>query len=198
MFKGLIEKFSEVLTSLNKTSIQRIIIYTIIVYPAIVLFTYKDEIRLLISTQKRVVEIENVANAQERCFNLRKSYNAEAVIVYLYQPNHKLKTYKERIVFSASNNFKPLEQTKKVNLASQSRLLEEMRTSNVAVITRDSQHQNSSMILAYQLDKIVVTPIHDVVNGQIIGEVMWVFKEIVDVDYNTLYQEGQVFTYNIT
>lgn len=197
MFRGLFEKFSEILHSLNKTSIQRIVIYTVIIYPSIVLFVYKDEIKLLISAQKSVIEMSNVATAQERCFNLRKSYNAEAVIVYLYQPNHKLKTYKERTVFSTSKYYTPPESMKKVNLASQSRLLEELRTSNVAVITRDSNHQNSALVVAYQLDKMVVTPIRDNFNGQIIGEVLWVFKDVVDVDYNTLYQEGQVFTYSI-
>lgn len=139
----------------------------------------------------------DVAEAQERCYNLRKSYSAESVMVYLYQPNMRHKTYKERIVFSTSRFFQPLEHTKKVNLASQSRVLEELKKSNVSVATKTSGHQFSSMIVAYKLEEMVTTPIRDPLNSQIIGEVVWVFKDTIDVDYNTLYQEGQVFAYNI-
>ena len=161
------------------------------------MYLYQDEIKLLLSNNKKVVSVDDVAGMQERCFVLRQKYQAETVVVYLYQPATKQKTYKERIVFSTSRFYTPLDINKRINLASRSRILEEFKSIGYAKITPNSNHQSSPLIKAYNMEMGVVTPIRDVITNQIIGEVGWLFKENVDVDITVLQQEGQIFTYSV-
>lgn len=201
MISTILAKFSEILRALNTTSVKRLVIYAMLIYPIIMMIMYKDEIRFAINTSnEKLVKIHDLASAQERCFNLREQWGAEAVMLYIYQPASKNKNYKERIIFSSSKKYSPLESTKQLQLSSRSRILEELKLIGYSVITADSRHNESSLVQAFNLKYMVITPIKDDVTSQIIGEVVWCFNnedEETFANLNNLVNAGQIFSYDI-
>lgn len=198
MIQNILKYVVDILHKLETISIRRLIIYAIIIYPIILLVTYKDEISLVITTRSNdVVTVHDLASAQERCFSLRKFYDATSVMLYVYQPASKNKTYKERVIFSSSSDYTPLETTKQLQLTSRSKLLEAIKYDGFAKITAESGHIESSIVSAYNLSHIYVTPIRDNTTGIVIGEVMWYFDYDKQIMPQQLINAGQIFAYDI-
>lgn len=198
MFKPILDKISDVLDKLNSTPIKRLVIYAVLFYPLVLVHYYRDEISLVFdSYYDDSVKITELADIQERCFQLKMNYNAAAVVLYIYQPRTKHKNFKERIVTSNSNEYIPLEKNKVVQLSSRTRIIEDLKRYGYSKVTDKSGHHESAIVVAYDLTSIVFTPIKDLASDQIIGEVMWVFRTNDSLDLNTLSREGQIFAYNL-
>lgn len=198
IFNSLLSRLNGILKALNDTSIKRLVIYSMLIYPIVIILTYKNEVSLLFNAStQQLVSVHDLASAQERCFMLREKYNAEAVQLYIYQPASKNKHYKERIVFSTSSRYTPLESTKIKQLSSNSQVLEDFRLLGFSKITSTSGHFESSIVQVFNLSHMIITPIRDNVTGQIIGEVLWCFVTEGSYTIDELINAGQIFAYDI-
>ncbi|BBI90953.1 hypothetical protein [Tenacibaculum phage PTm5] len=196
--KGLLESLSAFIRRLNQTSLKRIIIYVIIIYPLVFGIYYKKEILELFKSHKdNQVKVRKLDVANNRCFELREIYGAEAVMLYVYQPNSSRKTSKERIAISVGSVYKPLEENNRVELITRTHVIEDLRTDGVAKITKSSGHVLSNVIFSYGLDVAYIVPIKDIGSNSIIGEVIYVFKEDKNYDINALITSAQMFSYDI-
>lgn len=192
----IIDQIPKIFEVLNKTPLKRIIIYVALIFPIYVVHTYKDEFSLLMTNNEKNVVLKNISEVQEKCFTLRNKYNAEAVIVYLYQPSGKNKTYKERVVFS-TNEYKPMSSMKIINLFSRANIIADLNKIDYCLVTSNSNHNESTIIASFELSMGVITSIRDNDNKQLIGEVVWLFKGQNQTEYETLIKEGQIFTHYI-
>lgn len=193
----ILKKIPILIDSMNKTTLKRLIIYFILSYPIFVMYFFKDEVKLLISSYQSNVELLNLADAQQRCFTLRNKYGAEAVLLYVYQPSGPNKSYKERMIFSSGEKYIPLESMKMINLYSRSRILEELKQNSYSLITQTSGHQESSILKSYNLNKEYIIPLVEPTSKELIGEVIWVFETDIDINVADLIVESQIFSYNI-
>lgn len=194
----ILDRINDLFDKLNSTSIKRLVIYAMLLYPLALMHYYQDELKLIFNDYyDENVQLTKLADVQGRCFELKGQYGASAVILYVYQPKTKHKTYKERIVSSISNQFTPLEKNRNIYLSSRTRIIEEMKNNKYAKITGYSNHHESSIVIANNLNTIFFTPVYDLDSNAIIGEVMWVFKEPLEVDPMDLVNEGQYFAFNI-
>lgn len=182
------------LEKLNTTSVKRLVIYFMLGYPLVITYLYKDEIKLLIFHQEKLVTISNIADAQNTCFALKNKYFSETVSLYVYQPAGKNKTHKERMAFSTGTEYQPLEALRNVNLYSRSRIIEDLRRQHYAIITKDSKHDESAVLVRTGMAKWIITPIIDNSTGIVIGEVYWLFKNDVQINIDDLISEGQIFS----
>lgn len=200
MVKTIVDQISNLLDKLNSVSIKRLFIYAILLYPFAIMHYYKDELSLVFSNYyANEVKIESLAKVQENCFRLKIQYNAAAVLLYIYQPNDRFKHYKERVVASGSSDYTPMEKMRIIPLSAHTRISESLRVNNYEIITKDSGHKESSIVRSNELDQIIITPIKDFASNQIIGEMVWVFKNklALNITPDILSQEGQIFAYNI-
>lgn len=193
MIKELKDLVLPLLKSLNQTPIKRILIYFMLLYPLTVTYIYRAEIKLLLFPKENMVTVSDIAEAQQRCFELRSKYLAETVSLYVYQPAGKNKTHKERMVFSTGTNYVPIASLKNINLYSRSRILEDLRKQHYARITKFSKHEESTVLVAYDLDEAIITPIINQQNGEVIGEVTFIFKRHQKIDYSDLVADSQYF-----
>lgn len=196
--KAIIQYLGLLIEKLNSTSIKRLIIYAMLVYPIAIMYFYSDEVKLLLSSSDSVIEIQNIANVQQNCFRLREKYSAETVQLYVYQPSGKNKTYKELTVFSTTQAYTPLASTKIIQLVSRTRVIEEMKTEGYSLVTSKSGHHESSIVSSYGMTRLLIVPVKDAVTGQIIGEVNWLFKHDTEIDVADLINDSQIFSYDIT
>lgn len=194
---NIIQLINSAFDRLNATSLKRLAIYALLAYPIVVMYFYQTEIKLLLLPTSQSLKIENIANVQERCYQLRQHHQAEAVILYLYQPAGKNKTYKERIVFSTGNVYTPLPSMKIMQLFSASSILADLREDDLSIITKTSKHQYSPILSDSRLSKAYVTPIRDKDNNELVGEILWVFKNDIPINTNELISESQIFAYDI-
>lgn len=197
MLNSIITNITTLLGKFNSTSIKRLIIYALLIYPIVILRTYHDEISMLLTFPNKTVKIMDVAAVQDKCFLMKTKHHAEAVMLYVYQPSGKNKIYKERMIFSAGSIYTPLPSSRILQLSANSRVLEDLKKQNYSYITLTSGHQESAILQLYNLKKAYITSIRDVVSDQIIAEVVWVFKDDIPIDVNELIMEGQIFTYYI-
>lgn len=193
LFEKILETIGPIWDRLNRTSIKRIVIYFILAYPVLITYLYHDEIKLILFNQQKMVVINDIASAQKECYDLRSKYYAETVSLYVYQPIGKNKTHKERMVFSTGSHYAPLESLRNINLYSRSRIIEDLRKQNYAIITQKSKHEESSVLIAYDLNKAIITPVIDQSTGLIIAEVVWIFKDDVKVNIEDLVRDSQIF-----
>lgn len=196
MVKLFLKIFVPIINALNKTSIKRIVIYATLIYPLFFLYHYKDEISLILQKPQKAITIKDIPQAQERCYILRTKYNAEAVIVYAYQPIGVEKNYKERLIFS-TKNFKPLESMRIVNLFTRTRIIESLKSKGYDLVTPKSKHNESVILQGNNLAFSIFTPIYD--NNELIGEVVWIFDNetnIDEIDIQQLILEGNMFIYD--
>lgn len=197
--KSILHSLVSLIEKLTSISTQRLLIFALLIYPIILIVTYKEEVLLIITAKSAStnVQFSNLPDVQYRCVDLRKKYGAEAVMIYLYQPSSIRKNYKERVVISTSEYYVPIKAEQNIQLSSRSRIIEELKTNNSAFITDSSGHHESAIVRAFKLDHILITPIKDIVTEQIIGEVVWVFRNPHEIDLDTFVQEGQIFAYDI-
>ena len=196
---NILRLLPRLLEILNKTSMQRLLIYVFVILQLTIVLTYKNEISLiLMSNSEHKVEITNIPEAQERCFKLRQKHNAEAVIVYVYQPSGKNKSYKERVVFSTGDYYKPLSSMKNVNLFSRADVISTLNKKEYCVITSSSGHVDSSIISSYELDSAIITSIRSKDSNEIVGEVIWIFQQPYTGTFETLIVESQIFSHLLT
>jgi hypothetical protein len=194
----VLDRINLLIDKLNSTPIKRLVIYAMLIYPLVLMHYYRDELKLVFNDYyDDSVKISQLAKVQERCFELKVQYGTAAVSIYVYQPRTKHKNFKERIVVSASNEYIPIEQNRIIPLSSRTRILEELKRNNFSKITAKSGHHESAIVVAKDLHQIIITPIFDIETDQLIGEVMWVFKDEVNVQLERLIYEGQYFAYNI-
>lgn len=197
MLRTLLKSLPTLLESLNKTPIRRVIVYMMLLFPVFVVTTYREEIGYLLAPVNKNVAINNIAEAQERCFRLRHKYNVEAVLVYIYQPAGKNKNYKERIVFS-TETYKPMSSMKVINLFSRSNITHDLNTKGYCIITSLSGHAESAIIAYSKLTNAIITPIKDNDTNELIGEVAWLFQETTEEKIETIISEGQIFAHDLT
>jgi len=196
--KSIFKSAITILQTFNGTSAKRLFLYAAIIYPLVIIYVYQNEIKIVLtSMQPRLSTISDLAMAQDRCYNLRIQEHATSVNVYLYQPASKNKSYKEQLIFSADDTYTHNTSLQTLSLSSSSRILEELRVSNMTIITGTSGHKESSIVVSQQLSKILIFPIRDVVSGQIIGEVWWYYRVDRNQNYEKLKQESQYFAYNV-
>lgn len=197
--KALIVSITTLLGRLNKTPVKRILLYVAIVYPLFFGFYYKQQIIKYINSDEKdkQVKVRNIAKAETRAMQLRKLYNAEAVMLYVYQPNTNQKTVKQRFAMSVGNIYKPIEQNNKIQLVTRTHVIQDLRDNGYSEITASSKHVLSNILFSYNLSKAYVVPIKDPASNSIIGEVIYVFSEEIDVDVNALIASAQMFTYDI-
>lgn len=182
---------------LNKTPLKRIIIYCALLTPIYIVTTFRNEISFLLTPTSKNVVVENLADAQNKCYSLRIKYDAEAVLVYIYQPSGREKSYKERMFFS-SENYKPISSMKMVNLFSRADIITDLKKKGYCEITQKSNHYESSILTHSKLSVAYITPIYDNVTNEMIGEVAWLFKEQpTKLNVETLRIESQIFSYDI-
>lgn len=188
--------FPQIIDALNKATVQKLLIYVFAILQITIILTYKKEISLLLINTERKIDLIDVANSQERCYNLRKKYNAEAVIFYIYQPAGSNKTYKERAVFSNSLIYKPLQSTNKVNLFSRSSIVNSLHVKDYCIITPTSGHVESYVIDSYGMEIEIITSIRGVDSRDIVGEIVWIFKNKPDMSPKAIQKfisESQIF-----
>lgn len=195
--KAIIQYLGLLIEKLNSTSIKRLLIYAMLVYPLAIMYFYGNELKLALLSADDKTEITNIAEAQQNCFRLRQKYGAETVQLYVYQPAGKHKTWKELSVFSTIS-YAPLASTKTIQLVSRTRVLEELRTQGWSLITVKSGHHESAIVSSFNMTKLLIIPIKDDVTGQIIGEVHWLFKNDDKIQINDLINDSQIFSYDIT
>ena len=192
--------FPQIIVALNKATVQKLLIYVFAVLQITIIVTYKDEISLLIRTPDRKIDLVDVALSQERCYNLRKKYKAEAVMFYIYQPVGSNKTYKERAVFSNSLLYKPLQSMTTVNLFSRSSIVNALNIQDYCVITPNSGHVESYILNSYGMHVAIVTSIRGIDSKDLVGEIIWVFKDKPDmskIELQKLIAESQIFAHYI-
>ncbi len=199
MLNEVLKSVAILLDKLNRATIKRILIYFMLSYPLVVTYLYRNEIKMFImftfNNDKHMnVEISDIAAAQKICFDLRSKYYAETVSLYVYQPAGKNKTHKERMVFSTGQYFVPLEALRNVNLYTRSRILEDLHQQNYSIITPLSKHDESSVLVTYNLAKMIFVAIIDQTTGELIGEVCYVFKDEQQPDINKLIADSQIFS----
>lgn len=195
--KAIIASIIQLLAKLNSTSFKRLILYAILLYPIVILRTYHKEISLLLSFPNSTVKLVDIAAVQDKCFLMKTKRHAEAVLLYVYQPAGKNKSYKERTVFSTGNIYVPLPTSQTLQLSVTSRILEDLNKQNYSFVTSSSGHQESSILQLYNLKKAYITAVKDNVSGQIIAEVVWIFKDDIPINVEELIREGQIFSYYI-
>lgn len=198
MLRTILDALPKLIESLNKTSIQRLVLYAFIIFNATIFYVYRVEISLMLSRNEQRIELTNVPSAQERCFILRQKYSAEAVIIYVYQPAGKNKSYKERIAFSTGDHFKPLSSMRNVNLFSRADIIADLNRQNYSLITAGSGHIDSSIVSSFDLQSAVITSIRSKDSNELVGEVVWIFKDDTANDFRKLILEGQIFSHLLT
>lgn len=192
-FKGVVS----LIRVLNTTSLKRVVVYFVLLYPLVFIYLNRDELKVFLRNNTTTsVVIKDLSVAQERCYSLRQKYNAESVLLYAYQPIGHDKTYKERLVFS-TNNYMPLENMRIINLFSKTRIIEALRKNGYAIINADSNHSESSIIKAFNLKEAVVIPIKKRESKELIGEVVWLFNDTENLDIHSLIIESQMFSYDL-
>jgi hypothetical protein len=197
MLNEVLKSVAILLDKLNRATIKRVLIYFMLSYPLVVTYLYRNEIKMFITfnNDKHInVEISDIAEAQKICFDLRTKYYAETVSLYVYQPTGKNKTHKECMVFSTGQYYVPLESLRNVNLYTRSRILEDLRHHNYSIITPLSKHDESSVLVTYDLAKMIFVAIIDQNTGELIGEVCYVFKNEQQPDINKLIADSQIFS----
>lgn len=180
------------LTVLNRTSINRIVLYFALSFPVWVTFTYKDEIKLLLFKTNQNIEIQAISDVQSKCFELRNKYGSESLEVYVYQPKGSDKTHKERIVFSSGENYKPLDSYQFVNLYSRLNILNEINKNGYVKISVDSGYDESVILKSFNLKSYYIIPIVGS-NKEVIGEVIWIYKNDNNIKISDLILESQIF-----
>jgi hypothetical protein len=182
------------LEKLNNTPLKRVLIYFALAYPIATVYFFKDEVKLLLFNHDEMVTISDIAIAQKKCFDLRTKYHAETVMLYVYQPVGSNKTHKERMVFSTGSYYQPIPSMQNVNLYSRGRILEDLRKQNYVIITPTSKHEESSILITYDLAKYIITPVIDQSTGMAIGEVIWLFKTDIPIDIDAMITDSQAFS----
>ena len=173
MLNEVLKNVAILLDKLNRATIKRVLIYFMLSYPLVVTYLYRNEIKMFITfnNDKHInVEISDIAEAQKICFDLRSKYYAETVSLYVYQPAGKNKTHKECMVFSTGQYYVPLESLRNVNLYTRSRILEDLRHHNYSIITPLSKHDESSVLVTYDLAKMIFVAIIDQNTGELIAK----------------------------
>lgn len=196
--KTLVAEVSAFIQRLNATSLKRIFIYVVVIYPLVFGIYYKDEIVYLLTKQDKQVKVRRLDAATKRCYDLRLKYGTEAVLFYVYQPDDDNKTYMERISVSTGRLYQPLESNSKIRLLTRTHELEDIRKLGYVKVTKNSGHVMSNLLVAYDLETSYIIPIRDVNSGSMIGEVVYVFEKEVDTSIvQSLIHESQLFAYDI-
>lgn len=180
------------ITVLNKTSINRVVLYFALGFPIFATFTYKDEIKLMLFKSKQSVDLNSISDVQTKCFELRNKYGAESLEVYVYQPKGSDKTHKDRIVFSTGENYKPLSSYQVVNLYSRINILSEINKNGYVKIGVESGYDESVILKSFNLSAYYVIPIVGP-SKEVIGEVVWIFKNDENINVSDLILESQIF-----
>lgn len=193
MFKELFNKvIIPTLTLLNKTSINRLVLYFVFSLPIYVAVVYKDELKLLIFSSKQNVDLVSISDVQAKCFELKNEYGAETVEVYVYQPKGNDKTHKERMVFSSGNIYKPLNSYQYINLYSRTNILAEINKNGYVKIDINSGYDESVLLKSFDLDSYYIIPIVGN-NKEVIGEVVWIYENEFKSNVSDLILESQIF-----
>lgn len=185
------------LAALNKTSIYRIILYATVIGCLFMISSYKDEITYILTKRPKLITLTNIAETQEMCYQLRKKYNAEAVMLYIYQPDSDEKTHKERVAFSAGDKYNPLSTTKLLNLFMYSDVIHTILDEKYYVITGNTNSKYADIVNSKQLDNITITGIFSSTN-ELIGEVVWVFITNPEYSSYAMYKDSQIFRWNFS
>lgn len=200
-FKSVLMTANSFLRGLNRTSMKRLVIYTMIVYPLFFGVYYRQEIVTWVLHKHdadRQVKVRNLDNATNRTFNLRERFKAEAVMLYVYQPDSNQKTHKERVTLVHGSVFLPYQDNDVVQLVTRTRIIEDLRKQGYAKLTGDSGHRTSELLYEYGIEVAYVVPVTDPQSNAIIAEVIYIFLEDNDdIDVNELMHAAQMFTYDI-
>lgn len=201
MILRLLHLFPQLINELNKATVQKLLIYVFAAMQLTVVVLYKNEISLLLVNQNNLkIEVENIAEPQEKCFNLRTKYGAESVLLYVYQPRGLNKTYKERIVFSNSSKFTPLSSMVTVNLFSRSDVVSSLIKNSYCILTPNSNHVDSYILDSFEMKSAVITSIRGKDSKDLVGEVVWIFKDKQDFSNSEIHRliaESQIFAHYI-
>ena len=185
------------LAALNKTSTYRLIMYSVLGFIFISGYYYRNELKYVLSSAPRQVTLVNVAETQELCYDLRNKYNAEAVMVYAYQPDSDEKTHKERLALSAGDRYSPLESTKMLNLFAYSDVIHTIIDAKYYVITENTKSKYADIVIGKKLNQIIITGIFSSTD-ELIGEVVWVFINEPKEPPYAMYKDSQVFRWNFS
>lgn len=186
------------LQKLNSTSIKRIVIYLIIVYPLFFTVIYKDEVlEIFTSNKDNQVKVRKLETSKKRCFKLRELYNAEAVMFYVYQPNSSIQTTKQRVAMSLGLKYNPLDANENIQLLTRTKVLEGFKSNGFSKITKTSKHAMSTILFEYGLDVAYVIPVHSITSNRIVGEVVYIFENDQNINIAALIVSAQMFAYDL-
>lgn len=120
-------------------------------------------------------EIRDIDGLNELVSSSREELDAAIVAVYMYQPK-ELKFYRTLTAISPSGVYADyVKSEQRVQLYNMPTLLTDLRDAGISVITMNSGHYDSKMLIALQCDVAYVMKIS--INGIDVGHIMFVFKK---------------------